>query len=107
MIIVVHNGEIESAVIAGLLGIALGLLIRKFIDLAGIIALIIGLLLLIGAVSPSTIEGWLAAAGHQAQLAEGSVSWIQDLVINFLTQSKLNLASFLMGLGGALLYWRH
>ena len=102
----ITNGEIESAVIAFLLGIALGFLIRKFIDIAGIIAIIAGLLLIVGAVSPGTIEGWLASLGHQVQAAEGSVSWIQGLLINFLTQGSLNLAGFLIGLGVALLYWR-
>lgn len=102
----ITGGEIESAAIAFLLGIALGLLIRKVIDIAGILALIVGLLLAVGAVSPETIEGWLAGLGHQAQGAEGSISWIQGLLINFLTQGSLNLAGFLIGLGVALLYWR-
>ncbi len=70
----ISTTDILSLVIAFVLGLLIGILIKKIFQIGIIILAIIIILIAIGAISPSTVEHGLIALGQEASKAESEAS---------------------------------
>ncbi|BDC19420.1 hypothetical protein [Acidianus sp. HS-5] len=70
----ISTTDVVSLVIAFVLGLLVGILIKKIFQIGIVILAIIIILVAIGAVSPSTIEHGLITLGQEASKAESEAS---------------------------------
>ena len=87
----ISTTDVLSLVIAFVLGLLVGILIKKIFQIGIIILAIIIILVAIGAISPSTIEHDLIILGQEASKAESEVS----SYIGFLPYNSI---AFIIGL---------
>jgi hypothetical protein len=83
--------DVLSLVIAFVLGLLVGILIKKIFQIGIIILAIIIILIAIGVISPSTVEHGLITLGQQASKADSEVS-------SYIRLLPYNSIAFIIGL---------
>lgn len=87
----ISTSEILSLAIAFVLGLLIGLLIKKIFQIGIIILAIVIILIAIGAISPSTVEQGLIALGQQASV-------VKSEVLSYIELLPYNSIAFIIGL---------
>ncbi|BDC17562.1 hypothetical protein [Acidianus sp. HS-5] len=87
----ISTTDIASLIVAFVLGLLVGVLIKKITQVAIILVAIIIILIFIGAISPTTIEHELIMLGQQASTAESEVS-------SYIKLLPYNSVAFIIGL---------
>lgn len=84
-------GDITSFALAFILGLLVGVLVKRALQFALIVIAIIAILVFMGAISPATIEHWLMTLSQQA-------SSMQSAVYSYFNLLPYNSVAFIIGL---------